>query len=233
MKYSFIVPAYNEAKYIARCINSIRRAINVSTTDYEIIVVDNLSTDTTAQICEHMGIRVVKSIGKNIAQVRNCGAAEATGEYLIFIDADSEIDYELWNAIDWTCIGGGALLKLDHYSIIGEWCCDKWNDYCIKNKIFTGCFCWIKNKQIEQLFNPEMFIAEDVEFSIILNGLAATIEGKTQLIQQFKIKTSDRKLRLYKWYEHLKFWLNFWWNKEQVITSREFCFLWYSGRREK
>ncbi len=236
MKYSFIVPAYNEARYIARCINSIRRAINHINTKpgtVEIIVVDNLSTDTTADICNYMGVRVIKCAGDNIAKVRNCGAAEATGDYLIFIDADSEMDYVLWNSIDWSCIAGGCLLKLDHSSWFGDWFVNKWNQYCLKNKIFTGCFCWIKKAYLKGVppFNVELYLLEDIEFSNVINYSAGRAYLKTQLSHAY-IKTSDRKLRLYSVFEHLKFWINFWWNKEKVIFNRKDCFLWYDGRRE-
>jgi glycosyltransferase involved in cell wall biosynthesis len=80
---SIVIPALNEENYLPRLLQSLHRQ---TLTDFEIIVADAGSQDATRQIAEHYGCRVVP--GGRIAQGRNAGARQATGEYLLFLDAD-------------------------------------------------------------------------------------------------------------------------------------------------
>lgn len=85
MKFSFIIPALNEEGYIGDCIRSIRKQTEKPD---EIIVVDNGSTDKTAEIAKRLGSRVVYEKRKGISYARNKGAKVAKGDILCFIDAD-------------------------------------------------------------------------------------------------------------------------------------------------
>jgi len=87
---SFIVPAFNEEYEIATTINSILACVR--RLEAEIIVVDNLSTDRTTEICDELGVVTISSSSKTIAGVRNEGAKIANGEFLVFIDADVSLD---------------------------------------------------------------------------------------------------------------------------------------------
>jgi glycosyltransferase involved in cell wall biosynthesis len=87
---SFIVPAHNEERWIAKCLGSIRDAMEKIAEPYEVIVVDDASTDTTHHIAEQMGARTLRVELRLIAGVRNAGAREATGDVFFFIDADTE-----------------------------------------------------------------------------------------------------------------------------------------------
>jgi glycosyltransferase involved in cell wall biosynthesis len=88
MKYSFIIPAYNEESLIADCIKSVQRQKGTS---FEVIVVDNGSNDKTAEIAKRLNAIVVKESKKGISYARNKGAREAKGKYLCFIDADGVV----------------------------------------------------------------------------------------------------------------------------------------------
>lgn len=85
MKYSFIIPAHNEEKYIENCIKSIK---SQTLKDFEIIVVDNKCADKTSDIAERLGSRVVKEFRKGLSFARNKGARVSRGEFLCFVDAD-------------------------------------------------------------------------------------------------------------------------------------------------
>ena len=89
MKYSIIVPIYNVENYINECIDSI---LNQSLNDYELILVDDGSTDKSSQICdEYANERLVKVVHKKnggLSDARNCGVDNATGDYIWFIDGD-------------------------------------------------------------------------------------------------------------------------------------------------
>jgi glycosyltransferase involved in cell wall biosynthesis len=83
---SIIIPAKNEAKFIGRCIDSL---INQSFPGpFEIIAVDNMSTDKTREIAISKGVKVVTSDANSPAAVRNLGASVAIHSILAFIDGD-------------------------------------------------------------------------------------------------------------------------------------------------
>jgi glycosyltransferase involved in cell wall biosynthesis len=85
--YSVIIPVYNGAKTIKRCLNSV--LISFYNEDYEIIVVDDASQDDSSLIVKEMGIKVIQ-LEKNHGPsgARNMGARHANGEILFFIDSD-------------------------------------------------------------------------------------------------------------------------------------------------
>ena len=92
MKISVIVPAFNEQKLIAQTLQSIRAASEVFAElgwESELVVCDNNSTDRTADLSREAGAKVVFEPVNQIARARNTGAAGATGDWLIFVDADS------------------------------------------------------------------------------------------------------------------------------------------------
>lgn len=92
-RYSFVIPAHNEGAGIVGCIRSAQR---FAPTDgaHEIIVVNNRSTDDTSAQAASAGARVIDSRATTIAAVRNEGVAAASGEVLIFLDADCHLTEE-------------------------------------------------------------------------------------------------------------------------------------------
>jgi glycosyltransferase involved in cell wall biosynthesis len=89
---SFIVPAHNEERWIGKCLTSIRTSMEKVAEPYELIVVDDASTDSTPQIAEQMGARVIRVALRKISTVRNTGANVASGAVLFFVDADTQIN---------------------------------------------------------------------------------------------------------------------------------------------
>ncbi|MCK4843967.1 MAG: glycosyltransferase family 2 protein, partial [Dehalococcoidia bacterium] len=85
---SLVIPAYNEEKYLPLCLESIKK--QDYTEQYEVIVVDNASTDNTARIALDWGAKVVYESKRSPACARQKGAEAATGEIIAFIDADSQ-----------------------------------------------------------------------------------------------------------------------------------------------
>src|SRR5579872_1650533 len=120
MKISIVVPAFNEAKLIAATLKEIQSASNAFTQlgwEVEIIVCDNNSTDATAQLAEIAGARVVFEPINQIARARNTGAALATGDWLIFVDADSHPTRGLFAEVaeqiqSRRCIAGGSTVVM-------------------------------------------------------------------------------------------------------------------------
>ncbi|MDI6860238.1 MAG: glycosyltransferase family 2 protein, partial [Methanocellales archaeon] len=87
MKLSCIILTYNEEEFIKQCIDSIK---NQDFDDYEIIVVDDGSTDDTLQILESIeGIKLIKSNHVGHAAARNIGMRKASADIVFFVEADA------------------------------------------------------------------------------------------------------------------------------------------------
>lgn len=91
MKLSIIIPAYNEERYIGECLKSCLKYAPPNLVD--IIVVDNASTDKTAEIAKAFPspVRVVHEPEKGLSKARQCGFKAATGDVFISIDADTRV----------------------------------------------------------------------------------------------------------------------------------------------
>jgi glycosyltransferase involved in cell wall biosynthesis len=103
-KISIVIPAYNVEKYIGKCVTSL---IEQTFTDYEIIAVNDGSSDNTLEILRHFENRypfftVIDQKNSGISQTRNAGLAAARGEYICFINSDDFVAptylSELYNA---------------------------------------------------------------------------------------------------------------------------------------
>lgn len=95
-KFSVIVPVYNVEEYLEKCVNSI---INQQFNDYELILVDDGSTDKSGAICDKLvsenkdkvNIKTIHQENKGLGGARNTGIEAASGEYMFFIDSDDTI----------------------------------------------------------------------------------------------------------------------------------------------
>ena len=108
-RLSLIIPAYNEAAYLPRLLDSVdaaRERYHGGPAATEVIVADNGSTDETAGIARARGCGVADVELRRIAAARNGGAASARGEILCFVDADYRIHPETFNAIGEAMAGG-------------------------------------------------------------------------------------------------------------------------------
>lgn len=95
--FSVIIPCYNVEKQIEKCIDSI---LNQSFRDYEIILIDDESSDKTGEICdkyrdENRDIIVVHQQNTGLSGARNTGLKIAKGNYIYFLDSDDYIDSNL------------------------------------------------------------------------------------------------------------------------------------------
>ena len=100
-EFSIIVPVYNVEDYLPRCINSI---INQTYTDFELILVDDGSTDDCSMICDEYAekdnrIKVIHKENGGVATARNIGIESATGRYITFCDSDDYYKKELLETV--------------------------------------------------------------------------------------------------------------------------------------
>ena len=94
MRYSFIIPVYNAGPWLAACVESVRA---VEAADYEILLVNDGSTDDSGDRCDALAarypeVRAVHQANGGVSSARNRGIREARGEKLLFLDADDTID---------------------------------------------------------------------------------------------------------------------------------------------
>jgi len=106
MRFSFVTCTYNRSKYLRRTIESVC-AQSFDPGNYEIIIIDNNSTDDTARLCgilinenKDRIIRYFKEIDQGLSYALNRGIKEASGEFLIYIDDDETIDKEHLQLLD-------------------------------------------------------------------------------------------------------------------------------------
>lgn len=93
-KVSVVIPVYNVEKYLEECVDSV---LNQSFSDYEIILVDDGSTDNGGKICdeyalENNRVTVIHQKNAGLSAARNTGLANAKGEYIYFLDSDDYIE---------------------------------------------------------------------------------------------------------------------------------------------
>src|SRR5260370_42190975 len=116
---SFVIPAYNEELELSATIAAIHTAASGAAQPCEVIVVDDASTDATAEIASHAGAKVIRIDRRQIAAARNAGARAAQGEYLFFVDADTRINRshitQAIAALEAGYSGGGARVAVDGF----------------------------------------------------------------------------------------------------------------------
>ena len=99
-KLSIIVPVYNVEKFLERCITSLLQQ-DLSKNDYEIVLVNDGSTDNSLSIAEglaakHDNIIIISQHNKGLAAARNTGIRNTSGKYIMFVDSD---DYLMPNVL--------------------------------------------------------------------------------------------------------------------------------------
>ncbi len=98
---SVIIAVYNSEKYLEECLNSI---LEQTYKDYEVILVDDGSTDSSGKICdryseEHDNFHVIHKANGKQASARNAGIEIAKGDYLTFIDSDDRVDSDMFEGM--------------------------------------------------------------------------------------------------------------------------------------
>lgn len=236
-----IVPAFNEERLIGetlRRIQSVLDPFSRRSWEMELIVCDNNSTDRTAEIARNAGAIVVFEPINQIARARNRGAEAATGDWLIFIDADSHPSAALLNDVaaqieSHGCLGGGCTVILDGNYPKANWIVQMWNGISRTFHWVAGSFIFCEAKAFRDIggFSDKLFASEEIEFSKRLKRLARSRKKKIVILHRHPLVTSARKLHLYTAREHLSFMLRTVLCGGKTLTSREACHTWYDGRR--
>jgi len=241
VKISVVVPAFNEEKFIARSLRRIRAATDVFAVlgwQSEIIVCDNNSTDRTAEKARAAGATVVFEPVNQISRARNKGAAAATGDWLVFVDADSWPSRELFADVadvigGGKVLGGGALVRMDRVGGWPAWFVRVWNALSRLNGWAAGSFMFCEIGAFRELggFSQEFYAAEEIEFSKRLSRLARSRDRRFVILHRHPVVTSARKARLYSLADHCRMLWNTLAQRGRNLKARATCTLWYDGRR--
>jgi glycosyltransferase involved in cell wall biosynthesis len=229
---SFVVPAYNEALELPATV----KAIHSSAKDqqYEIIVVDDATTDATAEIAQDAGAKVVSINRRQIAAARNAGARHALGDILFFVDADTRINEKhvagAIAALEEGCSGGGARIVVD--GAIPLWAHVLTKTFCalyFALNLGAGAFLFTTRKNFNTVggLDEKFFIGEEIYFSIALRRL-----GRFRILRE-PVVTSGRKLRMYSAREILGNSVSVILRGPRAARSRKGLHIWYDGKRER
>lgn len=231
---SFIVPAYNEELELPATLSAIHAAAAKNREPYEIIVVDDASTDATAQIAKSAGAVVVPVHYRQIAAVRNAGARVARGDVLFFVDADTLISSAhvagARAALAAGCAGGGARVATDgSVPLWGRVFVHVFSVfYFTLANLGAGAFLFTTRENFEAAggFDHQLFAGEEIYFSQALKKL-----GRFTLLDE-SVVTSGRKLRMHSARQILGLSVGILLRGKRGVRSRDKLDLWYDGKRE-
>ena len=174
MDLSVIIPAFNEEKLIGESIERIQTGIGEVFEDgfkWELILVDNASTDNTASIAKELGAEVVLESIHQISRVRNAGARIATGRFLLFIDADSYPPIELLKEVEENLtvknlLGAGTTVDVQGGRRWSKLQMERLNPFMRLFSYTWGAFILCRRDVFEEVggFSEDLFALEEIEF---------------------------------------------------------------------
>ena len=230
---SFIVPAYNEEHELPRTLASIRAAAEASGQLFEIIVVDDASTDATADIAKAADAIVVPVRCRQIAAARNAGARAARGDILFFVDGDTRIAPAHVSGAQAIlasgCSGGGARVTTDEaVPLWGKLFMQLFCTLYYAANLGAGAFLFTTRANFEAAggFDERFFACEELYFTLALKKL-----GRFKLLRE-PIATSGRKLRMHSAGHLLARLFMIIIGGKRVVRSRDRLDIWYDGKRE-
>ena len=230
---SFIIPAYNEEHELPATLSAIRAAASGAAQPYEIIVVDDASTDATPKIALRAGAKVIPINRRQIAAARNAGGRAAEGEYLFFIDADTRIDRAHVSggiaALEGGYAGGSARVAMDGFvPAWGRMLLRGFSSVYFGLNLGAGAFLFTTRRNFDSIggFDEQYFAGEEVYFSIALKKL-----GGFKVLRE-SVVTSARKLRMYPAKDFLRKFFGVILRGPRGVRSRAGLSLWYDAKRE-
>ncbi|MCI0358168.1 MAG: glycosyltransferase [Planctomycetaceae bacterium] len=233
--FSFIVPAHNEEALLRQTLQALRTAAESAGSVYELIVVDDASTDRTAEIAAAEGATVISVNLRKIAAVRNAGARSARGDKLIFVDADTVVPPEVLQAtvraLTRGAIGGGARVKLDSAAPLwGRIVTGIIISIYFPLGFAPGCYLFARRAVFDEVggFDEAYFVSEEVHLSRALRR-----RGRFVIIRDAVI-TSGRKFRVFTPWAFLKLLGHLLLRGPfRAVKQPQGLALWYDAPREK
>lgn len=165
-RLSIIVPIYNVEKYLSRCIESI---LNQTFKDFELILVNDSSTDNCKEICEkykRMDSRIIVANKKNggVSSARNLGIDISKGDYIGFVDSDDFIDVHMYEILLNTINAYDSDIVICDYYKVNEYDIKKYEKMKSNNKD-------IKVENINNIDAIERIITRDIKIVVAWNKI--------------------------------------------------------------
>lgn len=242
MQLSIVIPAWNEEKLLPATLSAIRSAAEAAFPPagitWELIVSNNNSSDRTAEIAEAGGARVVFEPVNQIGRARNTGAAAAQGEWILFVDADSEPSPALFRDLaaalqNPSILGGGSLLRMETDHPAGRMILKLWSFISRQLKYAAGSFLFVRTSAFRESggFDPAFFAAEELDLSKRLKKIARRERQRFVILTNHPMETSARKLSMHSASTHLLFMLRTTLTGGRTLKRKESCAIWYDGQR--
>ena len=230
-RLSVVVPAFNEERLLPDTLANLKAVLPEGC---ELIVCDNNSTDRTAEIARAAGATVVFEPVNQISRARNRGAAAASGDWLLFVDADSlpsrELILDTVEVIRSGCLAGGATVTFEtRYPLVRLWLL-LWNSTSRLMRWAAGSYIFCEAAAFREVggFSEELYAGEEIDLFRRLKRLA---RRRIVILHRHPLRTSDRKTHLYRWRDVFAFTFRVLLSGGRSLRRREACSIWYDGRR--
>ncbi|NBV49113.1 MAG: glycosyltransferase [Verrucomicrobia bacterium] len=242
MRVSVVLPAFNEEKLLPAALAAVREAASAFTARgwaWECVVCDNNSTDGTAAVARAGGATVVFEPVNQIGRARDAGARAATGDWLVFIDADSTPSAALFASIadriaSGRVLGGGSTVELEPGTPrYARFVCGLWNLWSRLAGWAAGSCVWVEAAAFRAAggFGTEYYAGEEVFLSRRLKTLARRSGRRFVILSDHPLRTSSRKLKLYTLTEAGRFFFRMLFTAGRAAKRPDACHIWYDGRR--
>lgn len=229
---SFVIPAHNEEGFLRPTIQAIHRACLALDETYEIVVVDDDSSDRTSVIATEEGAAVVLVGYRQIAATRHAGAAAARGDILIFVDADTLVHapavHQALEVLRNGAVGGAAVGLFDgKLPLYASAMAALWTRLARVATLTTGCFLFCTRAAYEAVggFDRTLFVFEDVAL-----GRALSRIGRIVVLPD-TVSTSGRNLRAHSLADAGRMLLAIARDGRGFLRSREGLSYWYAAHR--
>ena len=229
---SFVIPAHDEEDHVGAAVASVRDAAARLGRPFEVLVVNDQSTDRTAEVACEAGARVVDVAVRQISEARNAGARAASGELLVFVDADTCVTPEVVRAavaaFDAGVVGGGCAVRFDPpvpLYIRCLWPFALWISRVLK--MAAGCYVFARRDAFDAIggFDRKMFAGEELALCRELKK-----HGRFVVLREHVV-TSGRKLRTHSAREVLGVLARLLMFGRRGVRSRTHLDIWYAPRR--
>lgn len=229
---SFVIPAHNEEAALPRTLTAIHATAQTLALNYEIILVNDASTDRTAQVALAHQAQVLDVAHRKISATRNSGARAARGDRIFFIDADTTINPRAVSAalraMDRGAVGGGATVWFDRPIPLYIQVISLFAGPLAKLIGFTGgAFMFCTKSAFDQSggFDERLFCAEEGGFALALRK-----QGPFVVLWQ-RVLTSGRRVRTMSAMQLLRLCIKGALNPRALTQREAVQKIWYESNR--
>ena len=241
MHLSIVIPAFNEERLITSCLESISQSLAANAKPeftHEIIVVDNNSTDKTAQLARHADAKVVFEPINQIGRARNTGAAAATGDWLLFVDADSLLNpgmvADIIQLIESNkYVGCGSVMHMPDLPWWGTAVIRLWTVCSVAFRWACGALVVCRADAFREVggFDQTLFAADEISLSQLLKQWGRQHQLKFTILTRHPLVTSSRKIKLYSAGEIVGQIFSVLLSPRKSLQDKKKLPIWYDGRR--